>query len=77
MQGEVERACKYTLHGTSVGGFTGNKNSISVKRGDPLVHGGNVTYILPANAYFTTNFEVETATGSVAITSSEEFCKLK
>ena len=76
MQGEVESVCKYTLLGTNGHGFTGGIQSIiSLKNDDPLTQNGNITYTLPPNTYFTTNFEVETATGSFIISPVQLFSK--
>ena len=63
-QGEVERVCDYTLHVVSDDG-DGVIETLSLKNSSPLEDGGNITYTLSADRYYSTVYiEIETSGGS-------------
>ena len=61
-QGEVERVCDYTLHTISDDG-NGMMETLSLKNDETLQDGGNITYTLSDNKYYSVNFEIETSAG--------------
>ena len=72
-QGEVERVCDYTLHTISDDG-NGMIETLPLKNDETLEDGGNITYTLSDNKYYSVNFTIETSAGSFDI-DQDDFSK--